>query len=325
MSRRGWLLVAQASASIVLLVLLFRGFDWKAFTLVIARVPLSLYLVALLIVLAGQALYGLRWCLTVRVLGINAPVTDLLARYFVGVFFNNFFPSTFGGDWVKVYYLGQQEGYVVAGATVFIDRFLGALYLVVFSAALLWSPFAPRGPWELARGSLTVLAAMLIGVVLLARAVPSGSLASRMATREGLVGAVAGWLSRGVAHVRIALRHPLLMCCAPVIVVVYFVLQVFVYRWFIATVAGIHLDAWPLLTAVTAIAALSMVPLAINGLGLREQLHVLMLGTLGVPREVAFAVSIMLLSHLLLVSLIGLVLWLVYPFGRVGASVAAAS
>jgi hypothetical protein len=51
----------------------------------------------------------------------------------------------------------------------------------------------------------------------------------------------------------------------------------------------------------------------VNGLGLREQLHALLLQPLGVPREAAVAISLLIFAHLLVSSLVGLVFWLRLP------------
>ena len=66
-------------------------------------------------------------------------------------------------------------------------------------------------------------------------------------------------------------------------------------------------------TVVTTTAVLSNVPISLNGLGVREQLHVWLLAPLGVPAEVALAISLLMFAHLLVASVVGLVLWLRTP------------
>ena len=61
---------------------------------------------------------------------------------------------------------------------------------------------------------------------------------------------------------------------------------------------------------VMATAVLSNIPVSLNGLGLREQLHALLLAPLGVPREVAVAVSLLFFGHLLVSSLFGAGFWI---------------
>ena len=82
---------------------------------------------------------------------------------------------------------------------------------------------------------------------------------------------------------------------------------------FFAINLATHPAFFTLLTAVTTASLLSNVPVSVNGLGLREQLHALLLQPLGVPREAAVAISLLIFAHLLVSSLVGLVFWLRLP------------
>jgi len=64
---------------------------------------------------------------------------------------------------------------------------------------------------------------------------------------------------------------------------------------------------------VTTASLLSNIPISVNGLGLREQLHAILLQPLGVPREAAVAISLLLFAHLLVSSLFGLWFWFRLP------------
>ena len=55
------------------------------------------------------------------------------------------------------------------------------------------------------------------------------------------------------------------------------------------------------------------VPVSVNGLGIREQLHALLLQPLGIPREAAVAISLLLFGHAVLSSVFGFVLWVRMP------------
>jgi hypothetical protein len=55
------------------------------------------------------------------------------------------------------------------------------------------------------------------------------------------------------------------------------------------------------------------VPISLNGLGLREQLHASLLAPLGIGLEAAVAISLLLYGHLVVISLIGLLFWLRQP------------
>jgi uncharacterized membrane protein YbhN (UPF0104 family) len=86
-----------------------------------------------------------------------------------------------------------------------------------------------------------------------------------------------------------------------------------IYQLFIRLSAPTVPAFVPLLTVVTTTAVLSNIPVSLNGLGLREQLHVLLLQPLGVPRELAVAISLLLYAHSLVASLCGLVMWMRSP------------
>ena len=95
---------------------------------------------------------------------------QLLNLYFVGLFINNFFPSTIGGDIFRGYEVGRDVGdRALAMASVFMERFTGmtaltAIALVAFVSNL--SSFRdPRFALALGAG-LVVYIAVTVAVVL---------------------------------------------------------------------------------------------------------------------------------------------------------------
>ncbi|HKC57438.1 MAG TPA: hypothetical protein VKC35_14990, partial [Vicinamibacterales bacterium] len=86
-------------------------------------------------------------------------------------------------------------------------------------------------------------------------------------------------------------------------------------RAFLLINTSAHPPYLTLLTAVTTASLLSNIPVSVNGLGLREQLHVILLQPLGVPREAAVAISLLIFAHLLVSSLVGLLFWMRLPAG----------
>src|SRR4029079_8680305 len=75
-----------------------------------------------------------RWRLLIRSQGGDAPLPFLVRSFLVGVFFNNFLPSTIGGDTVRVLDTARTGvGRAKAVAIVFVDRFVGLLALMLFA------------------------------------------------------------------------------------------------------------------------------------------------------------------------------------------------
>ncbi len=75
-----------------------------------------------------------RWRLLIRAQGGDAALPLLARSFLVGVFFNNFLPSTIGGDAVRVLdTVRTGVGRAKAVAIVFVDRFVGLLALMLFA------------------------------------------------------------------------------------------------------------------------------------------------------------------------------------------------
>jgi hypothetical protein len=106
------------------------------------------------------------------------------------------------------------------------------------------------------------------------------------------------------------LKKPIIMAKATLAVVTYFVGLTLAYSLFLSLHGVPPGSAVALFAVVATTAVLSNVPISLNGLGVREQLHVWLLAPLSVPTEVALAISLLMFAHLLVASVVGLVLWL---------------
>src|SRR5262245_37626610 len=93
-----WWVLAQAIVTIVLLVILSRSLDLTALRALFARLPIAFYVASAAVILAGQVAYAWRWRLLLDAAGVRVPFRLVVRQYFIGIFVNNFLPSTVGGD-----------------------------------------------------------------------------------------------------------------------------------------------------------------------------------------------------------------------------------
>ena len=312
MTRRSLWLTVQALVTIGLLALLMRRLDLDAFLALFVRLPGWFYLVSMGVVLAGQVAYAWRWRLLLTAAGVNVPFVAVLRQYFVGIFVNNFLPSTVGGDVAKVYYLGQDHGYRAVTASVAIDRLLGVGLLAFLAAAALWvSPIsAPRlTAAQVACSGIAVAAIAL----LIATSMGTGGLPTRVAWLGERAVRLAARLQRLRLDMAAPLGRPAIVAQAAFVVIGYALAVTLVYVRFLALQNAAAPLFMAMFAVVTATTVLSNVPISLNGLGLREQLHASLLAPLGIAPEIAVAMSLLLYAHLLIASLIGLVFWLQAP------------
>lgn len=308
----GFLTAAQALITIALLVWLIRTLDLNAFRALFIRLPIWFYLVSLAVILGGQVLYAWRWRLLLVAAGVRAPFGIVLRQYFIGTFVSNFLPSTVGGDLAKVYYLGRDHGYRVVTASVVIDRVLGIGLLAMLASAALWS--RPRTAPALAAAHVAVTiiaAASFVALILAARG--TGGLPDRVAWLGSGVVNLAHRLQRLRFDMAAPLASPAVVLKAALVVAGYFVAVTAVYVIYVTLQSGFTPSFLMIFAVVTATSVLSNIPISMNGLGLREQLHAVLLAPLGISREVSVAISLLLFGHLLIASLVGLVFWLQAP------------
>jgi uncharacterized protein (TIRG00374 family) len=312
MTRRLSLMCAQATVSVALLAWVARGLDTRALGHLLLTLPSWYYLASFAVIIGGQALYAWRWWLLLSIAGVDVPLSTALRYYFIGVFANNFLPSTVGGDAAKVYYLGQEHGYRTIVASVVVDRMLGLGSLAVLAAAAAWWLPAASPRFVALRlvvtaaavGSVAVIGLVMFGTGGLQRwLAPFGARAVRLGQR----------LQRLRLDMAQLLRHPRILGYAGAIVFGYFVALSLVYASFVAISGPSRPSLVAIFAAVSMTGVLTNVPVSLNGLGVREQLHAWLFVPLGVPKEAAVAISLLLFVHVLVASLCGMVLWLTRP------------
>lgn len=307
-SRSGLLL--QVVFTVVLLGLLFRGFDWDRFHGLVAGTPAWLYACSFLVVVAGKVLYTWKWQLVLRAMGLRVPFSRLVQQYVIGVFFSNFLPSTVGGDWARIYYLGRERGYPDMAASVFMDRFLGLFSLTVLGTVLAWLLAPPAVIFTAGRQILTVLLGVFVVAFLVAGRVRGERVGALLPSAGRLMAQVQAGVTRFLDQTRVVIRHPATILGVMGIVLLYASLVSAVYLGFFRASTDVDPSFWPILAAVMIISVLSNVPVTINGIGLREQLHFLFFAALGLPKEVSVSLSLLMFVHVLVISLAGCWLWL---------------
>ena len=307
--RSGYWVAGQAVVTIVLLALLARTLDLGALRRLLTGLPASFYFLSLGVVLAGQVAYAWRWRLLLQAAGAQVPFTQVVRQYFVGIFVNNFLPSTVGGDVAKVYYLGDRYGYRTVTASVAMDRVLGVgLLAALASAGLAMSPIsAPRlTVAQIACSAIAIAAAGMLVVT----SVGTGGLANRVSWLGERAVKLAGGLQRLRLDMAAPLGRPAVVVQAAAVVIGYTLAVAVVYMRFVSVEQTTVPPFVAMFAVVTATAVLSNVPVSLNGLGLREQLHASLLAPLGIAPEIAVAISLLFYAHLVVASLIGLAFWL---------------
>jgi len=274
-----------------------------------------LWALILSVVLVGIALFigVIRWRIVLEAQGLHLPLERATHISFVAQFFNSFLLGSTGGDLIKAYYAARETHHkkTEAVTTVFVDRLVG-LWAMLFFAGIMMAPnyrllTASR---DLSVPALFILAmfggvSAVLGVAFwggvskrfpkarhLLRSLPKGVLLERALDSCRQFGTQKSFLFKTIA-ISLFLN-------------VIWVLQV------MALGAGLDLSiSWKaLFVIVPIIFCISALPITPNGLGVRENLFVLMLAVLAVPRTAALSLSLLASAEGLFWSLVGGLIYL---------------
>ncbi len=299
----------QVVITAVLLALLFRKFDWALFQSAFSRTPLWFYLASFGVLVVGQALYVFKWGLVLGAMGLRVPFWTLAEQYLLGTFFNNFLPTMIGGDAARIYYLGRQEGYATVTTSILVDRGLGFLSAAAWGSALVWWLDITTPAFIVARQVLTVLCVVLgagLAAALTFRLAPIVALLRRVPLMRRVAELLELMRKRG----RPLRRRPGVILAVLVVPFLYFLPFGWAYQTYFRLSGGLMVSYAAILLVLLAISILSNIPISVNGIGLREQLHYLLFGSLGVSKELAVGISVIIFSQLLILSVFGGLVWL---------------
>lgn len=306
--RFAWLLL-RLGLSLALLMLLFRKIALsdllELFAHGIERWPLLLLGYGLPIL--GVLFAALRWRILLRVQDIRTRLRTLIEGVLVGTCFNQVLPSTIGGDVARSLWVTKPGDPVVISLTVVtVDRAIGVLGLGLL--AMLGAIASPSIGDLLP--AFWIVALLAIGV---------GVLATFM-FRQG--NAFASWLfstsvlKRYREKARIAYQsiaayrgHGLYLSAAACFSVGLQLLIVLQYVAF-AQALGVQASKWDLALIVPIVTLISLVPVTINGLGLREGAFAFLGVSFGLRVGDAIALGVMFMTATLLYSIVGAVIHL---------------
>jgi len=289
--------------SSLLLGILFWRVDRAAFLRSLQTLPLSLLLGCGALYVLGYLISIVRWQRLLRAEGIHLDLWRLGLVYFEGAFFNLFLPTVIGGDIVRGYLIYKMtSGHDASIASILVDRLAGFAALMLIAVTALTLAYGTLNDPQVALAILTIVACFTgVMLVLLNRWLTTRvsavlsviGLARFQAKLHGLVDALQRYRRHRRALAQAFLLSALLQA---LIIVTYYFIGV-----------GLHLGV-PLLyffLFVPLITALSMLPVSVAGLGVREGGVIYFFGKVGVDAATALGMSLVWFSLTLLVSSLG--------------------
>jgi uncharacterized membrane protein YbhN (UPF0104 family) len=295
--------------SISLLAVLFSRVDASRLWAVAREASIGWLGVALLLYLAMVLSSAVRWGVLLRALHVRLPFSFLTQSFLVATFFNNFLPSNIGGDVIRITDTAPAAGSkTLATTVVLIDRGLGLLGLALMAATgaslmtgMALDPVGPRVLWAgFALGAIVATPALLMPDTVAKLLQPL-----RVFHQE--------WVDARIEKLTYALTRfketpgALALCFAGAVVV-----QGILVLFYVAIAHSMQIPiGFSELAVIVPISFIvQMVPVSLNGFGVREATFGFYFTRLGLPLESALLVSFVGAALIMVFSLSGGVAYL---------------
>lgn len=325
---RGISFLVKFLLSLGILIYLFAKISPTSFWNAFLAARHHLIILAFFLYLVGQTLSAYKWRLLAQVLGFTRTFSRFLSFYFIGMFFNLFFLGSIGGDVGKAYLLaGKKDSRMRAAYSILADRFTGGMALVTIAVVfLVFSPTIHVLPlvFKVMEGMGVNLGGIVANRPIISLWLRIGLLLF-CAAMWGFVLTMPfflslfPWLFRWAAKVKLGdftifWSYPRRMVIAFAISFCFQFINILVYALIgMGLGLGVHLTDY--FVIVPLVDVVSILPISISGIGVREGAYVGLLYLFGIEIPLGLAFGVMGFVVVTCASLIGGVVYLTgdYP------------
>ena len=303
--------IIRISISIGILVFLFEQVDLIKIIQIISLSKKAILTSACLLILLNYVFAFLRWKMLLFGLGLNFAQSFIFKSFCIGYFFNLFFPSTVGGDFMRIMDLGlrtQKPRQVVA--SVILDRLSGysAMIVIALLALLLGFRFITDRVVFFALG---IMSTLLAGILAILFNNFLFSKATKLLSFLGKIGKALSNLHFEIYNFRNQKRVILKNFVYSLIIQFTFSFSVYL----ISLSLGASIRPIYFFIFVPIISSISALPISVGGLGLREASSMYLFTNVGMQKETALAIALIVFLTIIFLGLSGGIIY-VLTFSR---------
>lgn len=294
--------------TISLLWLLFSRVDFGAFIQEVRKINISVFVLALATMTLAWLGVTWRWQEILKIFGIKSGISRLFMYNIVSLFYGTVLPAgKLGGDVIKAYQVARDHGgdgtlKYRASLTVFIDRAFGLLSLVLLAGLY----FIVGHPAINFTGRPTLVGFIAVSVAVL------GLLFVFTGIFDWLWKLISNFVLEALRALRGNKRHLWRVLFLSIILSFLSALPVYI----ISRGLSAPIDYLTLVFFYAVAIVLTIVPITVAGIGLREGGLVYLLVQAGLTSETALAVSILNLATMIILAIGGGLLEFHYHFLR---------
>ncbi len=280
----------------------------ESFSSILDNNGLIYLVIAFILALLSVLLMSFRWQVLLRGYNLNFGLFKLYGFYLIGMFFNNFLPTSIGGDVIRIYkVVNESDDRTVGFASVIIERMMGiaaTTFLAIFS---LFFISQQRHNQQLLIFSLALFLVIFLFFYLLMRNRPFIFLLKLFDKFTIFkIGEKFNKLLEAIHYFRDKRRflgYVFIFSMASQIAII-------LMNWFLVKAMDLPVDLIFLFMLVPVTFMLTMLP-SINGIGIRDLGYVGLLSGIGISNAAAISLSFLNLLLPMLISSAGAVLFII--------------
>ncbi|MGE3704923.1 MAG: YbhN family protein [Vicinamibacterales bacterium] len=305
--RNRFMTAVRVVVSLALLGLLLSRVDRDALLASVRHASLPWLAIALGVYFVHVLTGAWRWRLLLGAQNVHVPHRELLSSLLVSYFFNNFLPSNIGGDVVRIRDTARPaRSKTIATLVILADRVLGVIGLFLVAAVASTVAFETRGTAGAPMLPVWLWAILFAGIAGVAPALLIPTRLTRLLAP--LARLHPEWIGARLETLALTLhrfraRPAVLATCFTGAVLV----QSLLVAYYLAVVYALNLPVtvWDLAVIVPVSLVVQMLPVSLNGLGLREATFSFYFTRIGLPVHHGVLLSLVAAGLAMLFSLSG--------------------
>jgi uncharacterized protein (TIRG00374 family) len=261
----------------------------------------------------GTYITAVRWKILLSTQKVRLSTATLSVIVLIGSFFNNFLPTSIGGDVFRTYDASRKANIPLgtSASVILVERFSGVVGAATYAVIALFLGFTAIGH----RSVIIPIVIFFFITVILGFLIINPSLfrLGKVSNRFKFMRKINEKLSNVYNTLRSFKEYKMTLV---MVLVFSFLLQfTVILNWFLAAKAlGINLSLTAFIFIVPVVATIAMIPISIGGIGLRENSLVFIMVAMGVTSEKAALCSLLILLMLIIMGTIGGIIYIVRPF-----------
>jgi len=296
----------MVSLTILVLILIFKTSLKDVFN-VLKNVDIFWLVVSFSLHGLGLLISAVRWQILVKAQGDAVPLAFLVKSYLVGNFFNTILPSRIGGDVVRIWDGSKYSKTLLkSSAIILVERLTGIIVLLLFAfgSALFRLDMAQKVPviWvSLIIGFLGLAAILLFFTTFIEKII------NKIPSKDFLKKIIQKIIEFRSTIIFYKTKKTALFRAF----VWAFLLQTNVILHFFLIGKALHLNIKFIdyLVFIPIVMIIQLIPITINGLGLREGAYIEIFEFYGIAPESAFSFALIDVAFMLIIGVIGAIIY----------------